>query len=144
MSIVGLGALAGAVWVASLRNDGDFRRYLAFGNLGFPVFMIIFAFSRDYVTSNILLFAMGFCFVTQNSLANTILQKETSSALRGRVMSLYSLVFIRELQDRGAAGGRHRGRPLLPLFALGAGAALSLIYNGFIAFRYLLRRQDHK
>ena len=141
MSIVGLGALGGAMWVATLKSDGNFRKYLAIGNLGFPIFMIFFSFSREYILSTTLLFIVGGCFETQNALANTILQNETPEGLRGRVMSLYSLVYMGSFR-LGSLQAGSVAEATSPFFALGAGAVLSLLYNIFIVTKYLFKKAD--
>jgi hypothetical protein len=43
------------------------------GNLAFPAFLLLFAFSVNFTVSLILTLFIGFSFVWQNALANTLL-----------------------------------------------------------------------
>jgi predicted MFS family arabinose efflux permease len=90
---VGVGALGGALLVASL---GDFRHkgmLLTFGNLFFPVMVLLFSFSRNFALSMLLLVGVGLGFMIQNATTNTLVQITVPDALRGRVMSVYMMVF---------------------------------------------------
>jgi hypothetical protein len=77
---------------------------------------------------------IGFSFVGQNSLANTLIQMITPDALRGRVLSVYTLVFQMMMRLGGMQAGlmgEWLGAPL----AVGIGALLSLGYSVLIALR---------
>ena len=140
MTIVGLGAISGSLMIASLRGDSESLSYLAISNICLPIFLIIFAFNRNFYGAGLLLFLMGTSFVIQNALANTILQRETPDDLRGRVMSLYSLVFVGNFRIGALQSGLVADRTS-PFFAIGLGAVFALIYNIFIAAKYLLRKK---
>src|SRR4030043_1208251 len=92
-SMIGVGAVIGALVVASLPSNARRGRLLTIGNLGFPLFLLIFAFSSNFYLSLILTLFIGFSFVWQNALANTLLQFVTPDELRGRVMGVYSMTF---------------------------------------------------
>ncbi len=90
---VGIGALTGALALASL---ADFRRrglLLTAGNLMFPMMVILFAASRIFPISMLLLFLAGLGFMVQNATTNTLIQTTVPDELRGRVMSVYMLLF---------------------------------------------------
>jgi len=135
LTAVGIGAVTGALLVASLPNDARRGHILTIGNLAFPVVLLLFAGSRSFYLSAGALVLVGISFVMQNSLANTLLQLVTPDKMRGRVMSLYSLTF----QGMMRAGGMQAG---LVADALGApvsvaiGAVVSLAYGLFVALRY--------
>ncbi|MBD3335392.1 MAG: MFS transporter, partial [Candidatus Eisenbacteria bacterium] len=93
LSSVGVGAVVGGLTIASLKPGTRFGRVFPFGFLGFPLLIILFAQSRVLPLALGLVAVVGMLFITQNSLANTILQTGIEDAFRGRVMSLYSLVF---------------------------------------------------
>ncbi len=140
MAATGIGALIGALAVASLPADARRGRLLTMGNLGFPALVILVALSRSFVLTAFLLMGVGFSFVFQNALGNTLLQLTTPDGLRGRVMSFYTLTFNVMMRfGGGQAGlmGNWLGAPL----AVGLGAVVALAYGLYVALRYpILRR----
>jgi len=93
MSCAGIGALIGALLLARL---GDFRRkgdFLAGSLLGFSLSLIIFALSKNYFLSLLVLALVGGSTVTGVALINTILQTSVPDEFRGRVMSVFMLTF---------------------------------------------------
>jgi predicted MFS family arabinose efflux permease len=135
LTAVGIGAVTGALLVASLPNNARRGHMLTIGNLAFPLVLVIFAASRSFVLSMLTLLLVGISFVWQNSLANTLLQLETPDRVRGRVMSLYALTF----QGMQRAGGMQAGLVADQIGAplsIGIGAAVSLAYGLFVAIRF--------
>lgn len=135
LTTVGIGALVGALWVASLPERIRRGRWLTAGNLGFPLLLLGFATSRSFLVSLALLFAVGVSFVMQNALANTLLQVATPDEVRGRVMSVYSLTFQAFMRGGGLQAGLVADGIGAPL-AVGLGAAVSLGYGAYVAVRY--------
>jgi predicted MFS family arabinose efflux permease len=134
-ALVGIGAVTGALVVASLKDQAPRGRYLTAGNLAFPAFLLCFALSRSFLLSLISMFLVGFSFVAQNALANTLLMLISPDELRGRVMSIFTLTFQSMMRLGGLQAGLMAewiGAPL----AVGIGAFISLLYGLFIALRY--------
>jgi MFS family permease len=93
-AVVGIGALLGSLMVASM---GSFRRkglILLAGSVLFPTAILVFALSRSFALSTVTLALLGFAFVTQTSMAQTLVQCIVPDALRGRVMSVFSYSFF--------------------------------------------------
>jgi len=90
---VGVGALIGALTVASLGNFQHKGRLLTFGNIFFPLMVLLFAASRIFPLSMAILVGAGLGFMIQNAMTNTLIQFAVPDHLRGRVMSVYMLVF---------------------------------------------------
>lgn len=135
LTAVGIGAVTGALLVASLPNDARRGPLLTAGNLIFPALLLGFALSRSFILSLFLLVGIGVAFVMQNALANTLIQLHVADELRGRVMSLYTLTF----QVSMRAGGLQAGLvadTLGPAMSIGIGAVVSLFYGAFVAIRY--------
>ncbi len=133
-ALVGVGAVIGALVVASMKDTAPRGALLTVGNVAFPVFLMIFAASRSFVFSLLLMLLIGFSFVWQNSLAMTLIQIITPDALRGRVLSVYTLTFQTMMRLGGMQAGlmgEWLGAPL----AVGIGALLSLGYSLLIALR---------
>jgi predicted MFS family arabinose efflux permease len=135
LTAVGVGAVIGALGIASLPGNARRGRWLTAGNLLFPLLLLGFAASRSFVVSLLLLMGVGLSFVAQNSLVNTMIQLTVPDEVRGRVMSLYSLTF----QVSMRAGGFQAGLVadgFGPAVSIAVGAAISLAYGVFVAIRY--------
>ena len=93
-TVRGVGALGGALTVALLGNPRRQRNMLMIGSLLATVVLIIFGFSRTlwlaYLTMTIVSYGFVLCFAT----SNTLMQLHVPDRLRGRVMSIYTLMFI--------------------------------------------------
>ena len=94
MGATGGGALAGALTLASKRDVRGLGRWVSIAATSFGVFLTLFAFSRYFWLSFILLLPVGFAMMTQMGATNTLLQVMVPDRLRGRVMSLYSMMFV--------------------------------------------------
>jgi MFS family permease len=134
LGMFGVGALIGALLAGSYGDRGR-GRLLTLGNLGFPIALLIFAVSKSFWLSMCLLFGVGILFILQNALSNTLVQVTSPDRLRGRVMSVYSLVF----QGMAGAGrmqaGLVEGFVSAP-FSVAIGALVSLIYGLFVFFKW--------
>ena len=124
-SAFGLGSLFSALWLAWGNNKPSIKQLLT-GSLAFCVLEILFAVSHLYVLSLVLIASVGFAQIAFTAAANTTLQTVAPDYLRGRVMSVYMLVFAGTipLGNLFTGGIAHLfGAPI----ALLAGAAISLI-----------------
>jgi MFS family permease len=139
-STIGIGAVIGALVVASLPANAQRGRLFTVGNLAFPLFLLLFAFSTRFAFSLIIALFIGFSFVWQNALANTLLQFVTPNELRGRVMGVYTMTFQAMFRLGGLQAGFTADWLGAPI-AVGIGAAASLLYGLFVAFRYPKVRQ---
>jgi len=88
----GIGSLLSALWLA-WGNRKPSVQYLLIAAFVFAVLEILFAFSHLYVLSLILIAAVGFAMIAFSANSNTALQTVTPDHLRGRVMSVYMVVF---------------------------------------------------
>jgi MFS family permease len=94
MSCVGIGALTGALTLATIGNRGQRGRLLVIGNLMLPTALIVFANSCLFPLSALAIAFAGAGLITQNVTANTLIQTLAPDALRGRVMSVWTLVIM--------------------------------------------------
>ena len=135
MAAVGAGAVVGALTVASLPAQARRGPLLTAGNLLFPALLVGMALSRSFALTSALLLGVGFSFVFQQTLGNTLMQITTPDEMRGRVMSFYTMT----TQIAMRLGGMQAGS-MADLFgaaiAVGVGAALCLSYGVFVALRY--------
>jgi hypothetical protein len=132
-AMVGIGAIGGGLGVANVppRYRG---RWLVAGNLVTPVLLGLFCLSGSFVISLALLVLVGAGNAVRNTLLNSLLQLNADAAYHGRVMSVYNLLF-NGMSRVGALviGGLAQfvGVPR----ALGAGAAVGLVWGLFVIWR---------
>jgi predicted MFS family arabinose efflux permease len=94
MTASGLGALAGALYLASRRTVVGLGGVIAVASVAFGAGLVLFSFSRNLVLSlAVLPIAGGGMMVTLAS-TNTIIQTLVEERLRGRVMSFYAMAFL--------------------------------------------------
>jgi len=91
-SAFGLGSLISALWIAWGNNRPSIR-FMVLSALIFSVAEILFALSPIYLLSLVLIASVGFAQIAFSAVANTTLQTITPAHLRGRVMSVYMMVF---------------------------------------------------
>lgn len=101
----GLGALIAALLIASLGRFSFRGKLLTFGTFALPVMVAAFALVGWTPLALVLVFASGLANILIFNLANALVQTSSPDALRGRIMSIYTLIFF----------------GLLPLGALGIG-----------------------
>ena len=94
MGATGIGALTGALVLASRTGLKGLSRWVAMSCGGFGIALILFSFSRWYVLSVILLVPVGFMMMVQMASSNTLIQAMVPDRLRGRTMAVYSMMFM--------------------------------------------------
>jgi sugar phosphate permease len=94
MASSGIGALVAAMsltWM-STRVRAGIR--IMIGLLLYPISYILFSFTTSFWVALLLLLLGGWATITLLATCNTLLQTTTPDELRGRVMSLYSMVLV--------------------------------------------------
>jgi MFS family permease len=90
-SAIGFGALLAALWQAYGRRTS--RRVMISSASVFSVFLFLTGLSQWFLATLALLVVLGFASIVFTTAANTRLQLVAPDHLRGRVMSLYTLLF---------------------------------------------------
>ena len=94
MGATGIGALCGALLLASRTELRGLGRIISLSCAGFGGTLILFSFSRWYPLSVALLVPVGFCMMTQMASSNTLLQTMSPDPMRGRILAVYSMMFM--------------------------------------------------
>jgi len=94
MAATGVGALAGALRIAQRGTVRGLGTVIAKAAALFGLSLLALAASTNLGVSMIVLMAVGFGMISSMAGANTLLQSLVPDNLRGRVMSLYTLVFL--------------------------------------------------
>lgn len=94
MGASGTGALIAALMLAARKHVFGLGRWVAFACAGLGVGLVLFSVSRSLWLSAAMLVIVGFSMMTQMSASNTLVQAMIPDHLRGRVMSVYSMMFM--------------------------------------------------
>ncbi len=109
----GGGALVAALLLARAGDQLPRMRMVLIASLLYPVFLIGFTMMTTLLSAMLLLALTGWAAVTTMSLINTLIQSVVPDALRGRVMSVFTLLLL----------------GLSPLGGLAAGAIAEVVGN---------------
>jgi len=94
MGAAGVGALLGALTLAMRSGTKGLGRWVAVCCAGFGVSLILFSLSKWFWVSVLLLLPVGYFIMLQMASSNTLIQVMVPDALRGRVMAVYSMMFM--------------------------------------------------
>jgi MFS family permease len=91
---IGVGALSGALYLASRKTVRGLGKVIAIGAVSFGAGLILFSFSYNLIFSLIMLIVTGMSMMIHMASCNTILQTIVDDKMRGRVMSYYTMAFM--------------------------------------------------
>jgi MFS family permease len=94
MGAAGIGALAGAITLTRREGLRGLGRWIAMAACGFGVSLILFSWSTSFWLSATLLVPVGYCMMLTMASSNTLIQSMVPDHLRGRVMAIYSMMFM--------------------------------------------------
>lgn len=94
MSFMGVGCLIASLLVATFSQTGPKKFIMRVVPLIVAASLIIIGFSRSFFLTGIILLINGFFFAGIIAIANSTMQLNTTGEYIGRVMSVYSIVFI--------------------------------------------------
>ena len=94
MGASGIGAVIGALFMASRQKVLGIKKIIAFCGILSSICIFIFAFSKIYLLSISLLTIIGFCSIIIISGSNTAMQAMSPDHLRGRIVGLFSMMFM--------------------------------------------------
>lgn len=94
MTASGLGALAGALYLASRSSVLGLGRAMVVATIAFGVGLVAFSLSHATWLSLLLLPIVGGGMMVETASTNTILQTIVEERMRGRVMSFYTMAFL--------------------------------------------------
>ena len=150
LSARGAGAVIGGLAIAALAGRGIRGKMWTTSSFLLPLMIASFALSRWLPLSLVLLGGMGFMLITIMNNSNAMVQSRVPDALRGRVMGLYSMMFmgggplgsllVGLMADRaGHTLPQFGGEPVTAIFC----AAMLLIYAALIwAYRPEVRQME--
>lgn len=131
MGATGAGAVLGALAVAGRRSTRRAGRIVGGSMAVFGAAIAVLSLARSFLPAAAALVVVGAAMIGQMSTANAWLQLESPPLLRGRVVSLYVLMFLGMSPFGSLLGGWVAGTMGTP-WALGLGGAVCLL--GAVAF----------
>jgi len=123
MASIGIGAIAGALFLAGRKSSAGLGGIIPFATLMFGSGLFIFGLSRVFLLSLLLMPFVGFGMMVQMVASNTLIQSNVADDKRGRVMSFYSMAFM---------GMAPFGNLLAGAVADRIGAPLTMMINGAV------------
>jgi MFS family permease len=94
MAATGLGALIGALSLAARTEVRGLGKWAASATITLGAGLIAFSLSRTFWFSVVLMIPVGGAMIVEMAASNTLLQAMVPDHLRGRVMSVYSMMFM--------------------------------------------------
>ncbi len=94
MGATGVGAMFGALTLATKTGVKGLGRWVTISCAAFGASLFLFSFSTWYWVSVVLLLPAGYSMMLQMACSNTLIQSMVPDQLRGRVMAVYSMMFM--------------------------------------------------
>ena len=93
-SAVGMGAISGTVFLASLRSGRNLQKVLLIAVIVLGIGLLAFSQTEAQPLALAVLVLVGFGTMAQTTLVNTIVQTSASVEMRGRVISYFAMAFF--------------------------------------------------
>ena len=135
VTVVGVGALTGALALAALSNRVRRGRLFLISAFAFAGLLLAFSLVRSISVASVLLVFLGLTMMINGALANGILQSIVPDELRGRVMAAYVFVYV-GFAPIGSLIAGAVAHVLNVQVAIGGGAAVMLIYSAWAFWKF--------
>lgn len=146
-TFVGVGAVSGALFLASMKPGTNLKKVLFSCTILFAFGLLGFSYMKSFPVALFFVAIAGFGMMAQTTISNTLIQTTVAPAMRGRVISYYAMAFF-GMQPIGAlivgSAAYAIGAPLT-LFVEGiATLIIGLLFFPFLRKDILFRRQRMK
>ena len=135
LSARGVGSLAGALMIAYLGSRVIRGKIWTAGAVVMPFSLLLFAIFRNLPISMVMLVVMGWSLMSVVNISNALIQTHVPDALRGRVMSIFVLIFQGGMPLGSLLAGWMAGVTSEPITVL-ASACVILVVVGVTQIRY--------
>lgn len=129
----GLGSLLATILIATFSKKISPEIFILGGSILFAISLILFSYTSHLFTGLILLFLTGLGLLSQFAMMNTVIQSLVISEMRGRVISIYILMFI-GLTPVGNIGAGWMAEHLGLSVTMRTGAVVILIFSSVILY----------
>jgi MFS family permease len=136
-SFVGLGAIAGSLFLASRTGttDSSRKKILLVNTIVFGIGLIFFSYMASFPVAMLFAAVSGFGMMAQTTMTNTIIQTTVVPDMRGRVISYFAMAYFGMLPIGSLLVGSLSSYIGAPATILGEGIAALLIVGIF--WKYL-------
>lgn len=90
---IGLGAFMGAIFLASLKRDTVLTRVLSVNTFIFGIGLVLFSYTQIYLLELGFAIICAFGMMSVFTISNTLIQLNVKQELRGRVLSVFVMMF---------------------------------------------------
>ncbi len=123
-SFIGLGAVGGSIFLASLKPGTDLKIVLLRNTVIFGVFLVLFSHMSYFPLAMFMATFTGFGMMSQTTIIMTIIQVNSDKKMRGRVMSYVAMAYF---------GMLPLGSLLIGAVSQSIGAPNAILCQGFVA-----------
>jgi len=138
-SVIGLGAFAGAIFLASQKPGANLKKILFINTIIFGAGLLLFSHEHNYYLALLFVIIAGFGMMSQITVSNTLIQTTVSPNMRGRVISFYAMAFFGMQPLGGLLIGIISKWIGTPNTLMGEGVAALLV--ALLHWRYLRREK---
>ncbi len=135
MACIGAGAVIGALAIAATGGGTRRGEVLRIASVVYPALIVAMSLLRQPVLVGLLLLAVGTAMIVNNALVNALLQQVAPDHLRGRIMSLYVMLYIGASPVGSFASGAV-AKAVGAQAAIGGFAALMLLFALWVFRRH--------
>jgi MFS family permease len=93
-SFIGVGAIAGSIFLASLKKDADLKFILLVNTAIFGISLLLFSHLANFPLAMVFVTLSGFGMMSQTTISMTLIQLYSAEAMRGRVMSFAAMAYF--------------------------------------------------
>lgn len=123
-SFIGLGAVSGAIFLASIKTGVNLKKILFINLLIFGGALLLFSHMTNFPIALFFVMLAGFGMMSQSTISNTIIQTNVSAKMRGRVIGYFAMAFF---------GMQPLGGLLIGTISQYAGAQNTILAEGIAA-----------
>ena len=129
----GLGAIMATVAVSAFSQKISAKFFILGGNVLFALAITLFTLTSNLYIALIFLFISGFGLLSMFSMINTTIQNHVEDRFRGRVMSLYTIMFL-GMTPLGSLQIGFLSEHFGTGFAIRVGALIVFIFGAWVFF----------
>jgi MFS family permease len=133
-SFIGIGAIVGTVFLASLKSGADLKFVLLTNTIILGIGLIFFSLVTNFPVAMVFAIIFGFGAMAQTTVCLTIIQVQTEAKMRGRVMSFLLMAMTGMLPLGGLIVGAISQHIGAPYTLIGQGFLALIIAAGFAKF----------